>query len=660
MPKPKKQRREPEMLTRLASFQPSTFDGEARTIELVWSAGADVKRRDYWTGKEYVERLSMDESAIDLSRLNNGAPLLNSHRMDDLSSQIGVVERAWIEGRKGVAIVRFSQRDDVAPIMRDVQDGIIRNVSVGFRIHETKITERKGEPSIHEATRWEPLELSFVTVNADSSSNTRSVDDEEVEPCADDNNRAVAQTKERQMDPKENNGGSPVAEKNEIDTRALQNEAVAAERERQRSIRAAARSLRIADDVVDEMIDGGTSVDDARARMIDLHARQAETQRIAAVPSAQADRISSEDPAFKRAAMSEALFARAMQGLRKVEPSDPARAFMHMRFTDIAGELLRDAGVRGVDRMSRSQKIENVLSRSSQHTTSDFANIVLDAQNKILLNEYAVAEPTYKKIAVRNNFADFKTHNLIRLGDFPDLLEVGEGGEIKAGTMKDSKETASLKSYGRDIKLSRQLLINDDMGAFNRLPVKVGQRAADLENRLVLGILAKNSGAGPTMSDGNAMFSTAHANKATTASAIDVANVALGIAAIRKQTGMTDDKKSSGVPLNLTPRYMLCGPDRELQARQLLAQVMATKPSDYNPYAGTMEALVDANVSGYLWYLFADPMQAEALIYGYLDGADGPRLLVKDADIDGIVMRVLHDFAAAAVDSKPAYFNAGA
>jgi hypothetical protein len=83
---------------------PETVEAEHRTVEVVWSTGAAVRRRDPWTGKRYDEVLSLKESHVDLSRLNGGAPLLNTHGAWDLSDVIGVVERAWI-AREGEALV---------------------------------------------------------------------------------------------------------------------------------------------------------------------------------------------------------------------------------------------------------------------------------------------------------------------------------------------------------------------------------------------------------------------------------------------------------------------------------------------------------------------------------------------------------------------------
>jgi hypothetical protein len=139
MPKPQPPHKQVDlpMQVRSANFLPGTVNGEDRTVEMVWSTGATVRRRDWMTGDPYDEALSMDPGSVDLSRLNGGAPLLNSHNASALDSVLGVVEKAWIANGEGRATVRFSSRDEVASIFKDVQDGILRNVSVGllmFRI----------------------------------------------------------------------------------------------------------------------------------------------------------------------------------------------------------------------------------------------------------------------------------------------------------------------------------------------------------------------------------------------------------------------------------------------------------------------------------------------------------------------------------------------
>ena len=128
---------------------------EDRTMEFSFSSEYPVER------SFGLEVLSHDENAADFGRLNDGAPLLFNHDMD---RPIGVVERAYIDGdkKKGVSRVRFSRNAFAQEILADVKDGIMRNISVGYRIKEME--ERNNE---FVATSWEPYEISVVSVPAD-------------------------------------------------------------------------------------------------------------------------------------------------------------------------------------------------------------------------------------------------------------------------------------------------------------------------------------------------------------------------------------------------------------------------------------------------------------------------------------------------------------
>src|SRR6266511_3073734 len=166
-------------------LQPDSIDAEARTVEVVWSTGATVRRRDLWTGKRYDELLSLEPAHVDLSRLNNGAPLLNTHGAFDLAGVIGVVERAWIAhtvgAYEGRATVRFSAREDIEPLWQDVRAGIIRNVSVGYVVRAYEVSEQDGQVPVWRAIDWQPVELSAVPVGADGGAGFRQGQD--LTPC---------------------------------------------------------------------------------------------------------------------------------------------------------------------------------------------------------------------------------------------------------------------------------------------------------------------------------------------------------------------------------------------------------------------------------------------------------------------------------------------
>src|SRR4051794_30103405 len=97
-----------------ANFAPSSASDDDRTVDVIWYTGAKVPRVNWMTGEEYD--LVLDMKGCRLDRLNSGSPVLDSHDPYGVESQLGVVRKAWVEGKGGRATLQFSKRDDVTPI----------------------------------------------------------------------------------------------------------------------------------------------------------------------------------------------------------------------------------------------------------------------------------------------------------------------------------------------------------------------------------------------------------------------------------------------------------------------------------------------------------------------------------------------------------------
>lgn len=136
------------------------IDKEARTVELSFSSEVEYRR---WFG---VEILSHDAGAVNLSRLENKAPVLWMHNWDD---QRGVVESVRIENRKGRAVARFSRSEDGEQLFQDIVDGIITKVSVGYLVEGMKLIEERADEDVFLVTSWTPYEISMVSVPADDT-----------------------------------------------------------------------------------------------------------------------------------------------------------------------------------------------------------------------------------------------------------------------------------------------------------------------------------------------------------------------------------------------------------------------------------------------------------------------------------------------------------
>lgn len=161
---------------REAPIVADSFNEAARTFDIVWTAGAEVPRMDWYSGTRFIEVLEVTPQAVRLDRLKSGrAPVLDSHARYQLDNVLGniVGKSVRIEGGQGFATVRLSKRESIAALVTDIRDGIIGNVSPGYVTHSYREEIRDGV-MYRIATDWEPTEISFVPVGADPDAGRRS------------------------------------------------------------------------------------------------------------------------------------------------------------------------------------------------------------------------------------------------------------------------------------------------------------------------------------------------------------------------------------------------------------------------------------------------------------------------------------------------------
>lgn len=140
-----------------------TLDDSTRTVELSFSSETPVER---WGASEI---LSHKSGAVMLERLNKTGCLLYNHNRDKV---IGKVIKASVKNRRGIATVQFDDDDESLIYYNKVKNGTLRNVSVGYIVHEQQRTATGKDETMHvtyTATKWEPIEISIVSVPADIS-----------------------------------------------------------------------------------------------------------------------------------------------------------------------------------------------------------------------------------------------------------------------------------------------------------------------------------------------------------------------------------------------------------------------------------------------------------------------------------------------------------
>ena len=349
--------------------------------------------------------------------------------------------------------------------------------------------------------------------------------------------------------------------------------------------------------------------------------------------------------------LEEAIVARMS---RSGDVRGPGREYMSMTLAEMAM-----AGMGRRDRVARGGGEQRAIEMAfSSHSTSDFPAVFENAMNKRLATAYAAAQPVYRAIAERIDFTDFRPHPIAQVGDWPTLLPVAESGEIKYGSVSDKKESVALVAYARAFRITRQMMVNDDLSAIDRIINTRGRAVAAFEDATFFAMMLSGTNKdGPTLLEtGRVVFNTTDGTKAGTAAAITPAGVSAGYAAMRKRKGVSGESF-----LAVEPRILLTGPDKEFEAMQLLAPIQAAQASNVNPYVGKLTPATTPYISGNAWYMFADPAAVPVFMYGYLQGEEGPRLRTDEPfGQQGVAYSVELDFGCGATDFRGGFKNAGA
>ncbi len=644
-------------LTRVADLLPASIDAAERTIDVVWSTGARVRRNPFF-GDPFDEELAMDPRAVRLDRLNAGAPLLKVHDASVLDSVIGSVVpgSARIENGRGVARVRFSDRAEVEPLWKDVEAGHIRAVSIGYQVHRFEVTKQAGAPELWRAVDWTPFEISAVPIGADPAAGFRS--DEPLHPCVVHRADAPTQEKAAMDDAVTDNAethtrqAAPEAQDRVSNTPLIDAEAIAArardsERERVGTIYDLAGRLHLERSFADDLVKRGVTLDAARSEILDKVAADAEKTRVS--PQVSIPLGGRDERVTRRDAVSNALLHRYSPTLFPL--SEPAREYRGMTLVEHAREFLSSSGV-NVRGMSRDEIATRAL-----HSTSDFPEVLAAVTGKTLRQAYDAYPRTYVPFCRQVLATDFKAMHRVQLGEAPQLVKVNEGGEFKRGTLAEGRESYRVETYGRVVAVTRQVLINDDLDAFTRIPAMYGTAIATLESDVVWGIILANA----AMSDSIALFHQNHGNLANPATALSVTAIGAARAAMARQTGL--DKKTI---LNVRPAYLIVPASLELAAEQLVAQNLVPAqtgnvvPSSIRTLTPISEPRLDA-ASLTAWYLAANPAQIDTIEYAYLEGQQGAYIETRNGfDVDGVEIKCRLDFGAKAIDWRGLYRNPGA
>lgn len=606
-------------------------DTDSRTVELSFSSETPYGR---WFGDEI---LCHDEECINLERFSNGlGTVLFNH---DRDAVVGHIEKVWLEDNRGKALVRFDTDEQSETIFQKVQSGTLQGVSVGYAIYryevledeDTKSTNGRFNGPAYVVTDWEPLEISIVSVPADPTVGVgRSA--EEIHTSIDTQEDNTRMDQEKTLEVQE-------VKSTPVETGLTQadlQKAMEQERKRTSEITALFRDFDV--EGADEAIVMGVSVDEARAMVMDqLRARN----KGVSVTMGEA-----ESDKFRAAAQDAVLMA---AGIPVADAAPGAQELRGHSMVELARESLQREGLQA----NFGDNME--LARQAINSTSTFPAIMANLANKSVMVGFNEAETTYQIWAGKGSNRDFKEAARVALSEAGNLELVPEGGQFQQDFLGEASARTKVATYGKLFSLTRQAIINDDLGLFSKIATKYGSAAKRLVNKMVYAQLTGNV----KMQDGVALFDNKHGNVAGTGEALSVKAIAKAITAMRRQKGITGD-----ATLNITPKYLVVPPELEMVAYQIVnstAAVDGVNSGVVNPYKGRFVVVADAELTDPdAWYLVADASQHDTIEVTYLNGVETPRLETRQGfDVDGIEYKVAFDCGVSALDFRGVFKNAG-
>lgn len=607
-------------------------DTDSRTVELSFSSETPYGR---WFGDEI---LCHDEECINLGRFNNGlGTVLFNH---DRDAVVGHIEKVWLEDNRGKALVRFDTDEQSETIFQKVQSGTLQGVSVGYAINryevledeDTKSTNGRFNGPAYVVTDWEPLEISIVSVPADPTVGVgRSA--EEIHTSIDTQEDNTRMDQEKNLEVQEVKSAPVETGLTQADLQ----KAMEQERKRTSEITAMFRDFDV--EGADEAIVLGKSVEEAREMVMDqLRARN----KGVSVTMGEA-----ESDKFRAAAQDAVLMA---AGIPVADAAPGAQELRGYSMVEMARESLRRESGSTVNFGDNME-----LARAAINSTSTFPAIMSNLANKSVMVGFNEAETTYQIWAGKGSNRDFKEAARVALSEAGTLELVPEGGQFKQDSFGEASARTKVATYGKLFSLTRQAIINDDLGLFSKIATKYGSAAKRLVNKMVYAQLTGNV----KMQDNVALFDAKHGNVSGTGEALSVKAIAKAITAMRRQKGIQGE-----ATLNITPKYLVVPPELEMTAYQIVnstAAVDGVNSGVANPYKGRFIVVADAELTDPdAWYLVADATQHDTIEVTYLNGVETPRLETRQGfDVDGIEYKVAFDCGVSALDFRGVFKNAG-
>jgi hypothetical protein len=278
-------------------------------------------------------------------------------------------------------------------------------------------------------------------------------------------------------------------------------------------------------------------------------------------------------------------------------------------------------------------------------STVSLSGILSNIANKMLLAGFMEEDQTWREFADVKPVSDFKTHTSYRMLDDMEYEQLGANGEIRHGKVGDETFERSADTFAKMFALTRKMIINDDLGAFDDLRTRLGRGASRKFRKLFWSTFINNS----------AFFTTARTNYitgATTNLLTDGVGLQTAITAYRKLKSADKKQVGTGATSLGAPKKLLVPPELEFVAQKLyVSGNLSTVQDDnihrnkYVPYV--VNELSDSDYTGNsatAFYLFGEMLKP--VVVSFLNGQENPTVESADADFStlGVQFRGYHDF----------------
>jgi len=710
--KAKRQRIEGMLYREIQFRTDGIIDEDERRVKISISSETPILRKSFFSDP-WIETLGHKRGEPNLARFQTGGASVHYNHSRQRADRIGVVESVKLvtikdgtraEGtgkiRRLEGVVRISKREDVDDIWTDISDGVLRNISVGYTVDERKLTRESGsgEPDEFRITSWTPMEVSFVDIPADPSVGVGRNEQNEMAYRVID---LEPEKETNQMKFRYDENGNPLADNPETraailagtatckdgspyvlsdDARALLTaapaapaatpapvettdvdaaratakteghaEGIAAEQTRVKEINAIFQPFGDTHETVRKAcIDDGTlSVEDSRQKLLVELGKDSKPGQ-----SGDALRIESGEQGAEKFVRGAGLaLAKRAGTISDEDRKSFDNSFGGFSLLDLARQALAIENVNTLQ-MSRMELVGRAF------TSSDFPLILANQANKSMLKGYDEAPETWNIWAQTGNLTDFKIASRVNLSTFNNLDLVSEDGEYKYGQFSENNETIQLATFGKLFTISRQAIINDDLGMFTRIPSSMGRAASRTVGNLAYGVITSN----PLLADGIAFFNAAHNNlNLSGAGGTPLSADAVGLATLgtmRNGMGLQTDSGANAVGLNIRPGFLLVPLALEDTAKALMTDT--TAPGQANP--GVRNQLVNMaqvvsdprlDADSVVRYYLAAGQTWDTIEVAFLDGNQAPTLEQQLGwGIDGTDFKVRIDIAAAPMDFR--------